>query len=57
MTAEEKCSVCGEPIVPGAKFCLSCGASLKKVCPNCGAALENKAKFCLECGTKISEGE
>lgn len=48
-----KCVKCGADIMPGAKFCMECGASLVIKCIKCGAALAENAKFCYECGEKV----
>jgi len=59
------CPKCGTPNMPGARFCISCGAELPPTraevkaeslaCPKCG--VENKAgsKFCHSCGAVLSE--
>lgn len=46
------CPSCGQPVMPGAKFCMNCGARL--ACPNCGNALIPGAKFCVQCGHPLS---
>src|SRR5208282_3715262 len=34
----------------GARFCMSCGASLSLTCASCGATAPPGARFCMECG-------
>jgi len=52
------CMPCGNPLPPGAKFCLECGAKVaaadenKAVCPSCSAETP-KGRFCLECGSPM----
>ncbi|HEV8625961.1 MAG TPA: protein kinase [Acidimicrobiia bacterium] len=48
------CPSCGEPIRPGARFCLSCGTRLELTCPSCGAVLPSSARFCDACGTALT---
>lgn len=52
-----KCKQCGAELVPGAKFCMECGAEIPQVslCQNCGAELLLRAKFCMECGTPVGQ--
>ncbi|MBA2523800.1 MAG: zinc-ribbon domain-containing protein, partial [Solirubrobacterales bacterium] len=45
------CGACGAENPPGAKFCMSCGASQGATCPGCGAKGDIGARFCVECGT------
>jgi len=63
-----KCAKCGADLMPGAKFCLNCGAPVEAQpeekpapckCAKCGAELVPGAKFCLSCGNKLDgkEGE
>lgn len=54
-TPGAKCTVCGETMPSGSKFCPACGAPAAKpepasVCVKCGAALAPGAKFCTNCG-------
>ncbi len=49
------CPECGNPILPDAKFCPSCGHHLMVVqqCGKCGENLPPTAKFCPQCGTAV----
>ena len=59
------CPSCGIPVVPGKKFCGSCGAKMEgdakptavpptqPVCPACGKAVIPGKKFCGTCGHKL----
>jgi class 3 adenylate cyclase/tetratricopeptide (TPR) repeat protein len=49
------CSNCGTDNPVGAKFCMSCGASLAARCPSCGTENPPGAKFCIECGTGLGD--
>jgi hypothetical protein len=56
MTANpQNCPKCGSPVVPGMKFCESCGAKVEALpaCPQCGAALAPDVKFCETCGALV----
>lgn len=52
-----KCPKCNSEVLPGTKFCTSCGAPLndvpKPLCPSCGAEIPADAKFCVNCGFKV----
>lgn len=54
----QTCSKCGNPLVPGAKFCMECGEKVVVLppgmiqCPNCGEIIA-QGKFCPECGNKL----
>lgn len=52
------CSVCGNKILNGAKFCTACGAAVKKelFCAKCGYKLVSEEKFCPQCGTPTESG-
>ncbi len=65
--AEKRCPACGEPVKPGSRFCMSCGASIpaaglasapapssaqRAFCMNCGAPLRPGDKFCMKCGQR-----
>ncbi len=47
------CSVCGNEILDGEKFCGNCGTEVKReiFCSNCGNKLMPEQKFCTQCGT------
>ncbi|MGH9118211.1 MAG: PP2C family serine/threonine-protein phosphatase [Acidimicrobiales bacterium] len=53
------CPACGEPLLPGDRFCEGCGHDLGKrsapvtaVCAACGATTEIVDGYCGECGMK-----
>ncbi len=47
------CANCGFENLPGAKFCMDCGAPMSSGCPSCGFVNLPNAKFCMECGTQL----
>ena len=49
------CSVCGNEILDGARFCVKCGAEVKKeiFCIHCGNKLMSEQMFCPQCGTPV----
>ena len=47
------CSSCGTENPLGAKFCMSCGATLTPRCDSCGTESPPEAKFCIECGQPL----
>jgi class 3 adenylate cyclase/predicted ATPase len=49
-----RCASCGSTNPDGAKFCIECGAPLKKRCPACGVENLPQAKFCADCGTSLA---
>jgi hypothetical protein len=51
----QTCPKCGSPVLPGIKFCESCGAKIEALpaCPQCGAALAPNVKFCETCGAPV----
>jgi class 3 adenylate cyclase/tetratricopeptide (TPR) repeat protein len=49
------CSSCGTENPGGARFCLSCGASLVPACAVCGAERPAAARFCPSCGTAFAD--
>src|SRR5258706_14357178 len=51
-----RCSRCGTELLPGKKFCVSCGAPAEVPCPNCGAAVEPGWRFCPDCGRELPFG-
>jgi hypothetical protein len=60
---EPRCTACGAPLKPRARFCTSCGAEALKTpaverrCPNpqCGKVVAPDKKFCTSCGTRVPE--
>lgn len=47
-----KCSDCGQPLPPNAKFCLHCGDPYH-ACPSCGYDNDPGAKTCAGCGKAL----
>lgn len=47
------CSMCGNEIPDGSKFCGICGAAVKReaFCSNCGYKFTSEQRFCPQCGT------
>ncbi|MDO9549902.1 MAG: zinc ribbon domain-containing protein [Methanoregula sp.] len=56
---QRTCTVCGSQVVPGHKFCESCGAKMEELpaCRNCGARFIVPVKFCESCGTPVTPQE
>jgi uncharacterized OB-fold protein len=66
LPARPVCPSCGKTVLPGAKFCGSCGAKIagdtktspapssRPVCPSCGQPVSPGAKFCGSCGHRLS---
>ena len=52
--AEPPCPSCGQPNLPGKRFCRHCGAALPRACPSCGAAVLSDARFCDDCGAPLA---
>jgi RNA polymerase subunit RPABC4/transcription elongation factor Spt4 len=48
------CAKCSQPLPPGSKFCLACGAPASKACFGCGQSLSADARFCNHCGSPVS---
>ncbi|HXX47199.1 MAG TPA: adenylate/guanylate cyclase domain-containing protein, partial [Myxococcota bacterium] len=48
-----RCVRCGSELLPGRKFCVSCGAPAQVSCVHCGAAIESGWRFCPDCGREI----
>ena len=51
------CTMCGNEVQDGAKFCGYCGRAvqvLEKRCAVCGTALKDGMKFCPECGRAVT---
>src|SRR5438270_906980 len=40
--------------MPGAKFCMECGAALSTSCPDCGHLTVPGQNFCSDCGAALS---
>jgi TM2 domain-containing membrane protein YozV/ribosomal protein L40E len=66
LRASPTCVRCGDDVLPGARFCPSCGTELADPvtevlveasnCPHCGTQVTPTAKFCRGCGSAISPG-
>jgi class 3 adenylate cyclase/tetratricopeptide (TPR) repeat protein len=52
--AERPCPACGQPNLPGKRFCRHCGAALPRACPSCGADVLPDARFCDDCGAPLA---
>ena len=59
--AKPKCTKCGAPLAPNAKFCTECGEKFvpkpvvdTMVCPNCGKTIK-RTNFCPECGANTAQ--
>jgi class 3 adenylate cyclase/tetratricopeptide (TPR) repeat protein len=48
-----RCTACGSPSEPGAKFCDQCGTPLSKACTACQHPLKPDAMFCAKCGAPV----
>ncbi len=54
------CAKCGTGNIPGAKFCIKCGAPMTAAapkpsfCPKCGDPVKPGEKFCDKCGAKLA---
>jgi uncharacterized RDD family membrane protein YckC len=56
------CPNCGKTVSPEARFCVFCGAQVKKLvkqnalpCPECGKLIPVGSKYCNHCGVDLSE--
>ncbi len=45
------CSTCATENPAGARFCMSCGATLERRCATCGEPVPEGARFCMACGS------
>ena len=50
------CRACGAPLVPGARFCATCGAPVELSCAACGGPIPPSGRFCPACGTPVAPG-
>lgn len=61
-----KCLSCGRELDPNNRFCMYCGASIKRIsvsgpeqgtisCRTCGAPVEKGSSFCIKCGAAVEE--
>jgi len=49
-----RCARCGSDLLPGKKFCVSCGAPAQIPCTSCGAPVEPGWRFCPDCGRELA---
>jgi tetratricopeptide (TPR) repeat protein len=49
-----RCSICQEENPAGAKYCLGCGARIRRTCAQCETELPGHARFCFECGSPVA---
>jgi class 3 adenylate cyclase/tetratricopeptide (TPR) repeat protein len=49
-----QCGACGTELLPGARFCHSCGARAALTCAGCGASIGSEFRFCPECGREVA---
>ena len=63
---EPRCTRCGSPYRPEARYCPSCGLDLQPAkppkaqpayCRQCGEKLRPNTKFCPRCGTPVSSSD
>jgi class 3 adenylate cyclase/tetratricopeptide (TPR) repeat protein len=47
------CEECGTQNEARARYCESCGVSLRDRCPHCRAAIRARQKFCRDCGQPL----
>ena len=59
--SKSKCTKCGAPLSPNAKFCTECGEKYvpkpvvdTMTCPSCGKTIK-PTNFCPECGHKFAD--
>jgi class 3 adenylate cyclase/tetratricopeptide (TPR) repeat protein len=48
------CGDCGLHNASQARYCESCGISLREHCPGCGASVRAHQKFCRDCGQSLT---
>lgn len=53
VASQERCALCGHPVVAGDAFCRGCGAArTPRTCPTCGAPRQPTDTFCGRCGER-----
>src|SRR5208282_2741157 len=53
MAGSLSCPKCQSDNPDGARFCMSCGASMSLTCESCGTAAPPGARFCMGCGSPL----
>jgi len=48
------CPSCGQPNLPGSRFCSSCAAPFPPHCPSCGAENLPGSRFCSQCAAPLA---
>lgn len=51
-----QCPQCVTELIPGKRFCHTCGMRVSRGCRTCGAAVGEDFQFCADCGTPLSPG-
>ena len=49
-----RCVNCDGELIPGKRFCPTCGAQVALKCPSCGAIVEEGYRFCPDCGVRLA---
>ena len=49
-----RCVNCDGELIPGKRFCPTCGAQVTLTCPSCGAAVAAGSRFCPDCGAPLA---
>jgi class 3 adenylate cyclase/tetratricopeptide (TPR) repeat protein len=52
-----RCAGCGTELIPGKRFCHTCGARAGVACPDCGASVAPEFQFCPDCGRALAPDE
>lgn len=50
---QETCFNCQKEILPGAKFCHTCGKDLVMTCGDCGAMMPLESHYCPNCRKRM----
>jgi class 3 adenylate cyclase len=48
-----RCTRCETELIPGKRFCHTCGARAGVACPECGASVAPEFRFCPDCGLEL----